>query len=68
MKTGVSYKIENRLSCFSRSFVAGYCCLFWTEFIITVATVHVLVDLDPPRIGPPGPNPLADMDPPVHIR
>lgn len=40
MKTGVSYKIENRLSCFSRGFVAGYCCLFWTEFIITVATVH----------------------------
>ena len=28
----------------------------------------VLADLDPPRIGPPGPNPLADMDPPVHIR
>ena len=24
----------------------------------------VLADLDPPRIGPPGPNPLADMDPP----
>ena len=23
----------------------------------------VLADLDPPRIGPPGPNPLADMDP-----
>ena len=28
----------------------------------------VLADLNPPRIGPPGPNPLADMDPPVHIR
>ena len=28
----------------------------------------VLADLDPLRIGPPGPNPLADMDPPVHIR
>ena len=28
----------------------------------------VLADLDPPRIGPPGPNPLGDMDPPVHIR
>ena len=31
-------------------------------------TAGVLADLDPPRIGPPGPNPLADMDPPVHIR
>ena len=28
----------------------------------------VLADLDPPRIGPPGPNPLADMDRPLHIR
>ena len=28
----------------------------------------VLADLDPPRIGSPGPNPLADMDPPIHIR
>ena len=27
----------------------------------------VPADLDPPRIEPPGPNPLADMDPPVHI-
>ena len=25
----------------------------------------VLADLDPPWFGPPGPNPLADMDPPV---
>ena len=32
------------------------------------ATAGVLGDLDPPRIGPPGPNPPADMDPPVHIR
>ena len=23
----------------------------------------VLADLDPPRIGPPGPYPLADLDP-----
>ena len=23
----------------------------------------VLADLDPPRFGPPSPNPLADMDP-----
>ena len=28
----------------------------------------VLADLDPPRIGPPGPNPLADMDRGVQIR
>ena len=28
----------------------------------------VLADLDPPRFGPPGPNPLANMDPPVQIR
>ena len=36
----------------------------------TRSTYHagVLADLDPPRIGTPGPNPLADMDPPVHIR
>ena len=27
----------------------------------------VLADLDPPRIGPPGPNPLADLDPPQSI-
>ena len=27
----------------------------------------VLADLDPPRIGPPGPNPLADIDPPGSI-
>ena len=24
----------------------------------------VPADLDPPRFGPPGPNPLADIDPP----
>ena len=24
----------------------------------------VLADLDPARFGPPGPNPLADMEPP----
>ena len=34
----------------------------------TIENPGVLADLDPPRIGPPGPNPLADMDPPVHIR
>ena len=28
----------------------------------------VPADLDPPRFGPPGPNPLADTDPPVQIR
>ena len=28
----------------------------------------VLADLDPPGFGPPGPNPLEDMDPPVQIR
>ena len=28
----------------------------------------VLVDLDPVRIGPPGPNPLAKILPPVQIR
>ena len=27
-------------------------------------TAGVTADLDPPRIGTPGPNPLADMDPP----
>ena len=32
------------------------------------ASAGVPADLDPPRIEPPGPNPLADMDPPVHIR
>ena len=28
----------------------------------------VPADLDPPRFGPPGPNQLADKDPPVQIR
>ena len=27
----------------------------------------VPADLDPPRFGPPGPNPVADMDPPPRI-
>ena len=31
-------------------------------------TAGVPADLDPPRFGPPGPNPLADTDPPVQIR
>ena len=42
------------------------------KYGVTVTAIFiaagVLADLDPPRIGPPGPNPLADMDPPVHIR
>ena len=34
-----------------------------------VAAAGVLADLDPPRIGPPVPNPPADMDRGgVHIR
>jgi hypothetical protein len=28
----------------------------------------VAADLDPPQNGPPGPNPLANMDRGVHIR
>ena len=38
-----------------------------------VLKAGVLADLDPPRIGPPGPNPLADpypladFDPPPRI-
>ena len=28
----------------------------------------VPADLDPSRFRPPGPNPLADMDPPIQIR
>ena len=48
----------------------------WSKFRTAVYLVFckhfpaagVLADLDPPRIGPPGPNPLADMDSPVHIR
>ena len=28
----------------------------------------VTADLDPTRFESPGPNPLADMDPPVQIR
>ena len=27
----------------------------------------VLADLDPPRFGPPGPNPLAEMDLPTEM-
>ena len=40
-----------------------------SDFISAQETqAGVLADLNPPRIGPPGPNPLADMDPPVQIR
>ena len=31
--------------------------------IVFSVNAGVLADLDPPRIGPTGPNPLADMDP-----
>jgi hypothetical protein len=31
-------------------------------------TTGVPADLDPPQNGPPGPNPLANMDRGVHIR
>ena len=34
------------------------------KLVWPVNTTGVPADLDPPRIGPPGPNPLADMDPP----
>ena len=34
----------------------------------TDMTAGVLADLDPPKFGPPGPNSLADLDPPVQIR
>ena len=27
----------------------------------------VLAELDPPRFGTPGPNPLADMEPPIEL-
>ena len=40
--------------------------ILWLEANST--NKNLLADLDPPRIGPPGPNPLADMDPPVRIR
>ena len=40
----------------------------WHITVALPAQKGVLADLDPPRIGPPGPNPLADMDPPVQIR
>ena len=42
--------------------------ILWLEANSTNKNPGVLADLDPPRIGPPGPNPLADMDPPVRIR
>ena len=32
------------------------------QTLIMAYTAGVLADLDPPRIGPPGSNPLADMD------
>ena len=32
-----------------------------------LVTAGVLADLDPPRFGTPGPNPLADMDLPPQI-
>ena len=40
------------------------------EFITLTRLQHsgVPADLDPTRFGSPGPNPLADMDPPVQIR
>jgi hypothetical protein len=35
---------------------------------LIVLTPDVPADLDPPQNGPPGPNPLSNMDRGVHIR
>ena len=34
---------------------------------VACVAAGVLADLDPPKFGPPGPNSLADLDPPVQI-
>ena len=47
------------------SFVKG------TRLIVLIfakSQAGVLADLDPPKFGLPGPNSLADLDPPVQIR
>ena len=36
--------------------------IFWR-----IEDAGVPADLDPPRFGPPGPNPLVDMDPPTKL-
>ena len=38
------------------------------EVDLVLSRAGVPADLDPPRFGPPGPNPPADMDPLVQIR
>ena len=37
--------------------------IFQINNLISSKRSGVLADLDPPRIGPPSPNPLGDMDP-----
>ena len=33
--------------------------------LLAFVAAGVLADLDPPKFGPPGPNSLADLDPPL---
>ena len=54
-----SFKDNSKNSVYSKSW---FC---FNGFAVVIA--GVLADLDPPRIGPPGPNPLADLDPPPRI-
>jgi hypothetical protein len=35
--------------------------------VVSIIKSGVPADLDPPQNGPPGPNPLANMDRGVHI-
>ena len=37
------------------------------EVDLVLSRAGVPADVDPPRFGPPGPHPLADMDPPLRI-
>ena len=45
--------------------LSSYAC---SLFVFQSVGAGVPADLDPPKFGPPGPNSLADLDPPVQIR
>ena len=72
------------LRCYSRRNLVSVFSMAWYKIVtqhflvvyygishlsLSLAATGVTADLDPPRgFGRPGPNPLADMDPPDQIR
>ena len=61
------------ICCLVKSFAGGTCGFSYREIEeeplnpLADLDTGVPADLDPPRFGLPGPNPLADMDPPPRI-